>query len=738
MPELTLPAELANLPNHGACPNPLTDVPVVVTGKSSDEISAAVVNIQEQDSAYYPTGVCRANGQDVLLFGKDPARRLAAVTSPEAARKLHTDLVKDILTTHLALLDARHKISLNQLRIKKAGEMLALARNQNVAGLEQFKALYREYVTETHTGRIVSSAAYAVMAFGLVTNTTEDLFRAAIFRGEGLATRFSSQYRSLYSRMAEMSHLQELQRADTSGCVVSLAGPAKDLAKAVAFRGAIGAGALASFGLMESALFGKPPYEIPAAILQDPEYAEIVSQDARLKNHQAYQAKLKVMSLAEKNAEYEKLTDELATLGLQLQLSEEGARYAENIFEILHRDPSKTESELKKFNLAVLDAIVADMSKKGIGGSSDEGIMRSLGLDELIGIGIGFGPGTKAFHRLWQTMPWHQGLNHVEQRLSGSARESAAHKYARLRSQQCRGDGSEQLEMVAAPAMAGVLELDAEPTLHRSAVRGRAFQPPLIPSFYPAFDPAAIPNAALVNGGWQSHAALAGQSVVSEPIFGQSKVPVSILSPAMNEVLQVRHYWGAQGFAEWDRFEQLFPEIRARVMTAYAHTPEQVASMSGAFARVYEVYTRAPVKSLPLMNAVRWGMGELVRAWEIGVLPAIDNLVKAIGSKGVYFGHMEKLEAQEVAARMAARGPVYGYADGEGAYGYQQMPIFFLPLPAVGAAGLFEFLFGGTAAESAATSGAIHGGRLILQHGHLYPKAAVHGGRLILQGAGAL
>lgn len=697
-----------------------------------------------------PTGYAEYAGQQCVMDG---VVHDVIVTSADVRKSLMEEIKKlegyyDQLSNEIK--GAKLALFKTRLAIDKAKDM-------NVETLLNEMAQWK-------TSIFASTFFGAMISFGLITTVVDDFMQyLAVRKGvENASYLAAEEFGELVRLYVEGDCTGKLIDPDTKINLSKAGALLQEVQRALRFitnpkiLGTVGLAGVAAYG-MASVSNGNNPAakELLQQLAKEGHGKAGVTPAASNRSKD-----LEKMPFAELDTYHRELSAKIAGLQTLLQ----GEENHEGLAVQVHRANLEliilTAAKFKEYDKTVLhellkgqkkeelEDVIAALQLQGDPDQADQLMGKVLmffglhGATALLGVGVGFTVGIGFVHRRAKWSIFHNRMQKTKGLVQQLATERAATKLSRLQAMgqiKCLKAPKSVSEATSAE-VAAIAAPAAVAELHESTVlRANSPHPPLkvrggdrgrvrggVRGSDPVFDPAAIPNAALVDGHWMSDAKLAGRSMVSAPIFGQSKVPVSVLSPAMNEVLQVKHYWGAQGFAEWEKFEQLFPEIRARLMTAYAHTPEQVANMSGAFARVYEVYTRAPVKSMPLMNAVRWGMGELVQAWEMGATPSVDLLVEAIGPKGFKLINLERQEAAEAvkaaraAARRAAAGPVYSQwpvnsYGGESAYGYEPMPIIILPLPALGGAAILEMLFGGAAAESAAASGAIHGGRLILQ-----------------------
>jgi len=368
---------------------------------------AALQHLRSVDANAGDDALCKADGDVYRAI----LRRID-VTKPAntGAADPRAELVFQILDKQNSILAARMGLEKNRTELAEA------LKTRNHLG--DPKAL-----KDTPAEKLIKSIAYSAISFGVVTELFKDGALAAYLGSLLLRGPEATNLIYTFEKLAEMKRLQV--QGNLCG---SLQSPGEPSAQAELWKGLAGpilAGAASVFGAVA----------LSRLMSQSSSHTTAAAPTTRNESTKSYgQNELKDLDLTQLREIDSELTSQLSLVSQQNQnvYAEACSVYRDIYAAYLGELKTRDLQEIKDDQLRIVaQTIIA----KG-GGEPDASFIEKLGITELVGIGVGFGVGTGALHRVYQNVaPWRDFLDRRMHRITQNAHQDAAKQVEKLRDQ---------------------------------------------------------------------------------------------------------------------------------------------------------------------------------------------------------------------------------------------------------------------------------------------------------------
>ena len=316
----------------------------------------------------------------------------------------------------------------------------------------------------TWIGRVAWGALHATLVFGVLTEGVKDVATWG-FTLRGI-DRTQSYRIQKYVQMVKLMRENNLCGPVVSPGFTSYLG---DLLLRESFYNGVGLAMVLGIVWGEKALTSGKTGEIPQELLDDPEFAR-AAPGINPEDEKKYLEKLKGMDVDELEKEYARLVEELELIDVGAAPIEEELKRTN--LEVLAAGHEKLKNvDLSKLGDEQVRILVARLQED----ENPKTLLQKLGagdLAELVGIGLGFGPGTEWARQRLELIPAHRAMEGRRQRIGEMARGDARTELRRLAEdgvvRRCGGDkpGMSDGQRARAEAWAAGLsaELDPEAT----------------------------------------------------------------------------------------------------------------------------------------------------------------------------------------------------------------------------------------------------------------------------------
>lgn len=364
---------------------------------------AALQRLRSVDPDATEEALCKSDGDVYRALTKR-----IDVTKPSGTADPRAELVFQILDKQNSILAARIGLEKNRVELAEALKTRNHLKDPNA-------------LKDTPAEKLLKSIAYSAFSFGVVTELFKDGAIAAYLGSLLLSGSEATNLLYTFEKIFEMKKLQV--QGNLCG---PLSMPGQASAQAELWKGLAGpilAGAAAIFGMMalSHSTSGNTSQVTLSASASHNEISKTYAQE-----------ELKDLSLTQLREIDSELTSQLSLVSGQTQnvYAEARSAYRDIYTAYLGELRTRNLGEIKDDQLrAIAQTIIA----KG-GGEPDASFIEKLGITELVGIGVGFGVGTGALHRVYQNVaPWRDFLDRRMHRIKESAHNDAAKQVEQLR-----------------------------------------------------------------------------------------------------------------------------------------------------------------------------------------------------------------------------------------------------------------------------------------------------------------